>query len=44
MIYMNRKIFPFHPGKVPFEVKKHYNISDYQEYLNHLRGSSFTLI
>ncbi|CAD8209178.1 unnamed protein product [Paramecium octaurelia] len=40
----SKKIYPFHPSKVPFDYKKHYNIGEYQEYINHLIGSTFSVM
>ncbi|CAD8201310.1 unnamed protein product [Paramecium pentaurelia] len=40
----SKKIYPFHPSKVPFDYKKHYNIVEYQEYINHLIGSTFSIM
>ncbi|CAD8125082.1 unnamed protein product [Paramecium sonneborni] len=40
----SKKIFPFHPSKVPFDYKKHYNIQEYSEYIQHLIGSTFSVM
>lgn len=41
---MIRKIYPFHPSKVPFDYRKHYNINDHDAYVKHLISSSFTTL